>query len=63
MKADGFRVMQNNGEAANQAVAHIHVHVIPSRLEEKGKFARSKMTDKKMAEVAQAIRSEIAGMP
>jgi histidine triad (HIT) family protein len=60
MKADGFRVMQNNGEAANQAVAHIHVHVIPSRLEEKGKFARLKTNEKEMVEVAEAIRTEIA---
>jgi histidine triad (HIT) family protein len=57
--ADGFRIMQNNGEAANQAVAHIHVHVIPSRLEDKGRFNRLKLSDPVMAEVAGAIRSEI----
>lgn len=59
-KADGFRIMQNNGEAANQAVAHIHVHVIPSKLEEKGKFSRMKLSEKEMAEVAQSIKAEIA---
>lgn len=62
VKADGFRVMQNNGEAANQAVAHIHVHVIPSRLEEKGKFARLKLSDDEMSKVAASIKSEIAKM-
>jgi histidine triad (HIT) family protein len=59
-KADGFRIMQNNGEAANQAVAHIHVHVIPSRLEDKGRFSRMKLSEKEMAEVAESIKAEIA---
>lgn len=27
--ADGVNIMQNNGMAAGQEVAHIHVHVIP----------------------------------
>ena len=58
--ADGFRIMQNNGEAANQAVAHIHVHVIPSNLADKGRFARMKMEDAEMARVAKSIAAEIA---
>ena len=59
--ADGFRIMQNNGEAANQAVAHIHVHVIPNKLEDKGKFMnRLKLNKEEMAKVADSIRSEIA---
>jgi len=59
-KADGFRIMQNNGEAANQAVAHIHVHVIPNKLEDKGRFNRIKLSDNEMAEVAESIRAQIA---
>jgi len=59
-KADGFRIMQNNGEAANQAVAHIHVHVIPNKLEDKGRFNRMKLTDEEMAAVSESIRAEIA---
>jgi histidine triad (HIT) family protein len=59
MDADGFRIMQNNGEAANQAVAHLHIHVIPHKLEEKGKFTRLKMSDDEMVRVADAIRTEI----
>ena len=59
-KADGFRIMQNNGEAANQAVAHIHVHVIPNKLEDKGRFNRIKLSEKEMPEVAESIRAEIA---
>ncbi len=57
-KADGFRIMQNNGEAANQAVAHIHVHVIPVRMEHKGRFERVRVGEKEMEEVAEAIRAE-----
>jgi histidine triad (HIT) family protein len=57
--ADGFRIMQNNGEAANQAVAHIHVHVIPSKLQDKGKFTRQRLQEEEMSKVATAIRNEI----
>jgi histidine triad (HIT) family protein len=57
--ADGFRLMQNNGEAANQAVAHIHVHVIPTKLEDKGKFNRLKVSEKEMVEVTESIRTEV----
>jgi len=60
MGADGFRIMQNNGEAANQAVAHIHVHVIPNKLADKGKFQRLKLSEEEMAKTADAIRQEIA---
>jgi histidine triad (HIT) family protein len=60
MNADGFRLMQNNGEAANQAVAHLHVHVIPNKLADKGRFTRMKMTEEEMTEVASSIRDEIA---
>jgi len=60
-EADGFRIMQNNGEAANQAVAHIHVHVIPNKLEDKGRFMnRLKPSRDEMEKVANAIKSEIA---
>jgi histidine triad (HIT) family protein len=57
--ADGFRIMQNNGEAANQAVAHIHVHVIPIKMEDKGKFSRLKLSEKEMEDVAASVRKEI----
>lgn len=29
VKADGFTIGQNNGEAANQIVPHVHVHIVP----------------------------------
>jgi histidine triad (HIT) family protein len=60
VNADGFRLMQNNGEAANQAVAHLHVHVIPHKLQDKGKFSRMKLEERQMSEVAASIRAAIA---
>ena len=60
--ADGFRLVQNNGEAANQAVAHVHVHVIPVNMEDKGRFGgRRRYEDDEMKSTAAAIRSRMAG--
>lgn len=59
--ADGFRFVQNNGEAANQVVAHVHVHVIPVKMEDKGRFVeRRRFTSEEMDETAQSIRSQIS---
>lgn len=58
--ADGFRFVQNNGEAANQVVAHVHVHVIPVKMEDKGRFGERKQFDKaEMDEAARLIRGEL----
>ncbi len=58
--ADGFRFVQNNGEAANQVVAHVHVHVIPVKMEDKGTyFGRKQFTQEEMEETAQIIRSKM----
>ncbi|HYD01676.1 MAG TPA: HIT family protein [Phycisphaerales bacterium] len=35
-KAPGINILQNNGAIANQAVMHVHFHVIPKPEEEKG---------------------------
>ncbi len=58
--ADGFRFVQNNGEAANQVVAHVHVHVIPVKMEDRGRFSeRKRFSPEEMEETAMAIRSEL----
>lgn len=31
IKAEGIRIVQNNGEAAGQVIFHLHVHIIPMR--------------------------------
>ncbi|MDA4114838.1 MAG: HIT family protein [Thaumarchaeota archaeon] len=59
--AEGFRFVQNNGEAANQAVAHVHVHVIPVMMEHKGKtMNRLKLDEAEMQATASAIRTAMA---
>lgn len=61
--ADGFRFVQNNGEAANQVVAHVHVHVIPVKMEDKGRYTDRKLfTPQEMEETARSIRSELASL-
>ena len=58
--ADGFRFVQNNGEAANQVVAHVHVHVIPVKFADKGRFMeRKKFTPEELTEIAGRIRKEL----
>jgi histidine triad (HIT) family protein len=58
--ADGFRFVQNNGEAANQVVAHVHVHVIPVKMEDKGRFSdRKSFTPEEMESTAKSIRENM----
>ena len=58
--ADGFRFVQNNGEAANQVVAHVHVHVIPVKMEDKGRFTgRKSFTSAEMEATAKMIRTRL----
>jgi len=57
---DGFRFVQNNGEAADQAVAHVHVHVIPVRMADRQRFmSRKRFSPEEMQETARAIRAEM----
>ena len=60
VNADGFRFVQNNGEAANQVVAHVHVHVIPVKMEDRGRFSgRKAFTPEEMRETAASIKGEL----
>ncbi len=59
--ADGFRFVQNNGEAANQVVAHVHVHVIPVKMEDRGRFGeRKRFSEEEIEAAAQSIRDEMS---
>lgn len=56
--ADGFRFVQNNGEAANQVVPHVHIHTIPVKLSDKGKWLdRKRLTDNEMEAIAGKIKA------
>ena len=58
--ADGFRFVQNNGEAANQVVAHVHVHVIPVMLHQKGRIMdRIKLSEEEMSDTAEKVRANL----
>jgi histidine triad (HIT) family protein len=55
-ESEGFRFVQNNGEAANQVVPHVHVHVIPVRMSHKGRFMeRSHPTMEELHKTADVI--------
>lgn len=57
-QSDGFRFVQNNGEAANQIVPHVHVHIIPVKMSQKGMFMdRKSATIDELSETASQIRS------
>lgn len=54
--ADGFRLIQNNGEAAAQVVKHVHVHIIPLKLGEKeAYFKRLDLSDQELSSIASSI--------
>jgi histidine triad (HIT) family protein len=58
--ADGFRFVQNNGEAANQVVAHVHVHVIPVKMEDRGRFTdRKRLSEEERRSTAESIRAKM----
>jgi histidine triad (HIT) family protein len=60
VEADGFRLVQNNGEAADQVVAHVHVHVIPVNMENRGRFVgRKRLSSGEMETTADEIRKEM----
>ena len=61
LHADGMNIVQNNGEAAGQTVAHFHLHMIP-RYENDGQtihWEPREITPEKAAEIAYEI---MAGM-
>lgn len=61
---DGFRFVQNNGEAANQVVPHVHVHVIPVKLSHKGAWTdRKSPSIDEMQRTAQSIRLALETIP
>ena len=55
--ADGFNLVQNNGEAAGQTVSHFHIHLIP-RYENDGagiSWTPGSRTPEEMAEVKRLV--------
>ena len=55
--ADAFSIAQNNGKAAKQIIAHVHVHIIP-RYNKTGTLwtKRKVLAENELAELAQKIK-------
>ena len=61
LHADGFNLVQNNGESAGQTVFHFHMHLIP-RYSDDGQdinWKPGKPTQEELKETADIIRGEI----
>lgn len=61
LKPDGMNLINSNGEAASQTVAHLHVHIVPrwSRDEFGGIWPESRpMSDAIKDDIANRIRSQ-----
>lgn len=60
LHCDGFNIIQNNGEAANQTVPHFHLHLIPRYVDdvnrEKLVWAHTEMTSEEMDEVLEQLK-------
>jgi len=61
VRAQGISIIQNNGQAAGQVVAHLHFHIIP-RFSNEGPLALEailqpkKLDEKSMQQIAETIR-------
>lgn len=56
--ADGINIVQNNGKAAQQAVMHFHLHVIPRKTEDGVRLnmpSQFDITDERLEELAKKI--------
>ncbi|MEM3670722.1 MAG: HIT domain-containing protein [Thermoprotei archaeon] len=63
-QSDGFRLIQNNGEAAAQVIGHVHVHIVPMKRGQSGLLrGRLSLSDEQMESVSKAIVREIGSSP
>ena len=59
LKCDGVNVLQNNNEAAGQAVFHLHIHLIPRYKDEKEhiiSWKPNKFSDEEMKNIAESLK-------
>ncbi|MBD3355373.1 HIT domain-containing protein [Candidatus Woesearchaeota archaeon] len=60
VKADGINIMSSNGEAAGQAVPHLHIHIIPRFKDDGLEHWKGKSYEEGKAEkIAEDIKSLI----
>ena len=58
---EGLNILQNNGEAAGQAVSHFHIHLIPRKKEDQIEITlpHGRYEDNEAARIAEAIAGRI----
>ena len=59
LKCDGVNVLQNNNEAAGQAVFHLHIHLIPRYKDQKEhilSWNANKFSDDEMKNIAESLK-------
>lgn len=57
LKSDGFSIGQNNGEAANQIIPHVHVHIVPRFVNDMARASsRRFVTTEQLKETANIIK-------
>lgn len=60
LHADGFNLVQNNGEPAGQTVFHFHMHLIPRYKNDKSGFGwkPGKLTDEDRDEILEKLKEK-----
>ena len=61
LKCDGVNVLQNNNEAAGQAVFHLHIHLIPRYKDQKEhilSWKANKFSDDEMKNIAESLKNK-----
>lgn len=61
LKASGFNLIQNNGEAAGQSIGHVHFHIIP-RFQNDG-YITSWSGEPASSDRLEEVRKEISREP
>ncbi len=61
LEADGFNIVQNNGEAAGQTVFHFHMHLIPRYEKDQAGFGWNPgtLTDEVRDEVVEKVKKAL----
>lgn len=62
-QADGIRILQNNGKAANQVIFHFHVHIIPEYEGQDLHRPRGTPNEAELEKVAARIRKFMGSQP
>jgi histidine triad (HIT) family protein len=58
LKADGIKIIMNNGKASGQEVFHAHIHIIP-RFDNDGWPNKIKYSEGEAEEIAKKIKKEL----